>query len=542
MALIMVFVLGFAALFALGAGRGAEGLSTTLLQGPDDQMRMVQVLDWLNGQAWADTTQRRLDPPDGVPMHWSRIADLPVAALILTFELLADREAAAVWAAMLAPALLGGLFAALFVWAALPLTEGRALVPVLMIGTLVIPFQQFLPGRIDHHGLQLTLTVLALGCLLRVLIHHSNWAAVGIGIAGALSLAIGLEALPFLGAATLALTLAWIVAGDAGGARGLAVFGVSLAAATLALIHLTLPPDAWVVAACDRISLAHVGLTAIVPAAGLGALALALWRPEAGWALRFALMAVIGVTGLALVALAFPHCVGSPYAGLPAEVRYWFEKVSEAQPFHLYFLRKPGAAVAFAALPVAALVSLILCWTRTTDRRTALWPGLLVLVLSGFALLLWQIRGVTYAALTAGLGLIPFAAAVNGMADRARSILARVGLRVTVPMLAVIAVMAPYALITPEAQQQKDATARAGCEVEAAREALNDPVGLGARPLTIAAPVDAGPAVLLLSPHRVLAAPYHRNVQGLVDNRRIFAGTEDEALRTIARRKVGAIL
>jgi hypothetical protein len=54
--------------------------------------------------------------------------------------------------------------------------------------------------------------------------------------------------------------------------------------------------------------------------------------------------------------------------------------------------------------------------------------------------------------------------------------------------------------------------------------------------------VDAGPAILLLTRHRVLAAPYHRDVRGLADNRRIFAGSESEALATIARREVGAVL
>lgn len=538
----LVFILTFAALFAIGAGRGAGGLAT-LLQGPDDQMRMLQVLDWRDGQGWTDTVQKRLDPPEGVRMHWSRLADLPLGLLIAILEPLAGRTAAAVWAAMLAPPLLGALFAALYVWAALPLVPGRrALVPVLMIGTLVIPFQQLLPGRIDHHGLQLTLTALALGFLMRALTAPGAWAALGMGIAGAVSLAIGLEALPFLGAATVALTLAWVWNGEAARARALAVFGAALTAGTLVLIPLTLAPGIWAVAACDRASLVHVGLTAIVPAAGLGAVALALRKRSVSWRWRLGLMAAIGGAGLALVALAFPQCMGSPYAHLPPGVRYWFEAVSEAQPLHLYFQRKPGAAVAFAVLPIAALIALTVGWARSEDRSAPRWPALVVLALSGLALLLWEIRGVTYAALTAGLGLIPLAAAINARADRAKRILARVGLRLAVPMTAVIAVMAPYSLLTPKAVMKAEAAARAGCDVSTARAALNDPAGLGARPLTIAAPVDAGPAILLFSPHRVLAAPYHRDVRGLTDNRLIFAGSERQALRTIARRSVGAIL
>jgi hypothetical protein len=166
---IAIFILTFIALAAIGAGRGEGGLGT-LLQGPDDQMRMVEVRDWLGGQGWWDNVQRRLDPPEGVAMHWSRIADLPLAAVIAAVRPLAGRASAEVWAAILVPPLLGGLFAAFFVWAAVTLTpSGRALVPVLLIGTLVIPVQQLLPGRIDHHGLQLVLIALALGLLLRAI-------------------------------------------------------------------------------------------------------------------------------------------------------------------------------------------------------------------------------------------------------------------------------------------------------------------------------------------------------------------------------------
>ncbi|HLW92521.1 MAG TPA: hypothetical protein VKS78_14645, partial [Roseiarcus sp.] len=43
----------------------------------DDAMRMVEVRDWLAGQAWFDLHQYRLDPPGGVFMHWTRVLDVP---------------------------------------------------------------------------------------------------------------------------------------------------------------------------------------------------------------------------------------------------------------------------------------------------------------------------------------------------------------------------------------------------------------------------------------------------------------------------------
>src|SRR5450759_4858232 len=48
----------------------------------DDAMRLVEVRDWIGGQGWFDLFQHRLDPP-GASMHWSRVVDVPLAALIL---------------------------------------------------------------------------------------------------------------------------------------------------------------------------------------------------------------------------------------------------------------------------------------------------------------------------------------------------------------------------------------------------------------------------------------------------------------------------
>ena len=36
----------------------------------DDNIRYVQVKDWLAGQGWFDLRQYRLDPPGGANIHW----------------------------------------------------------------------------------------------------------------------------------------------------------------------------------------------------------------------------------------------------------------------------------------------------------------------------------------------------------------------------------------------------------------------------------------------------------------------------------------
>ncbi len=51
----------------------------------DDAMRLVEVRDLLAGQGWYDNVQYRFLPPGGVPSHWSRLVDAPIAGLILAF-------------------------------------------------------------------------------------------------------------------------------------------------------------------------------------------------------------------------------------------------------------------------------------------------------------------------------------------------------------------------------------------------------------------------------------------------------------------------
>ena len=64
----------------------------------DDNIRLAQVRAWMAGQGWYDLRQYRLNPPQGFDIHWSRLVDLPIAALILFFRLFTSP----VWAEKLA--------------------------------------------------------------------------------------------------------------------------------------------------------------------------------------------------------------------------------------------------------------------------------------------------------------------------------------------------------------------------------------------------------------------------------------------------------
>ncbi len=176
---------------------------------PDDSLRMLEVIDWLGGQSWSDIHQYRIDPAGGgVLMHWSRLVDLPIAGLILAIRPFAGGIAAERWASALAP-----LLPLLPTLGALALVARRLVGPMAGLLTLVAllfagsTLGMFQPLRIDHHGWQLALLAVALAGLADP--RRARGGAT-VGIASALSLAIGLEMIIYLALLGVAQVLFWV--------------------------------------------------------------------------------------------------------------------------------------------------------------------------------------------------------------------------------------------------------------------------------------------------------------------------------------------
>ena len=78
--LLMVFFALVAAAFVVRVMLNAGTMP--LIEDTDDAMRLVTVRDLLAGQGWFDNVQHRLNTPFGAEIHWSRLIDLPLAALL----------------------------------------------------------------------------------------------------------------------------------------------------------------------------------------------------------------------------------------------------------------------------------------------------------------------------------------------------------------------------------------------------------------------------------------------------------------------------
>ncbi len=123
------------------------------LSDTDDNMRLMQVRSWLAGQGWYDLRQYRLNPPTGLDIHWSRLVDLPIAALFLLFKPFAGAAWAERLAVGIAPLLPMGVALVALSVSVRRLVASMAwpLAVVFLLGcssTLLM----FMPERIDHHG------------------------------------------------------------------------------------------------------------------------------------------------------------------------------------------------------------------------------------------------------------------------------------------------------------------------------------------------------------------------------------------------------
>lgn len=465
------------------AMRDWAALSALHLPDTDDVVRLQQVRDWLSGQAFADLAQHRLGI-GGVEMHWSRLPDLVPASIItlltpFTGAHVAELTAVIAWPAllfMLALALTGSIARAL----------GTSAPTAIVVAALAYPASTlFLPGRIDHHGLQL---VLLLG-LVRALLGRGSWQKGAVtGLVSAASLVIGMETVPLLAIAAVVLAVRWIAEGTGEGGR-LAGYGLALSAG-LAAAALLLRTSGWSYPACDGFA---APLWRAAQLAALAPLGLALLtRRLPGRKARLVAAGLLGAIAAGAALAVSPSCL-RPYGGVdPMLARVWLANVAEAQPLP----RAPLAqAIGYAGLLLAGLGATIWMWWRSSRAEWLIVGAFQFMsLLIAFA----QLRGAYAGAMLAApalAGLIA-AARARGTAALAAAWIASAGF--------------VYPLAGAALLRDRDTTpSEARCDGKAAVAMLSKlPQGM------VAAPVDLGAYVLAATPHAVLTAPYHRNGEG----------------------------
>jgi hypothetical protein len=490
----------------------------------DSLLRLVEIRDLIGGQGWFDLHQYRMGPAGGFVMHWSRLVDAPIAAIILAVTAVTGKLATGETFALFAwttPLMAAAL--AFLLRIARSVGDDWAMMPAFIICAAALHFSGvFAPGDIDHHNVQLTLCLAAIAALI---VGRSYAAGIAAGAACALMLAVGMETLPYIAVAGLTASAAYLLGDRAEAAKDAAKaagFGLGLAGVGLAAFVATVPASDWLSPSCDAYSIPQFAVAAI---SGLGLAAIAA-SPALGRTLgrRLGALLALAIAVAVIAVTAFPQCLADPYAGLdPRLQQFWLNQVTEAQSFWGMYVT-----------PVLALAVLGLRLRRCSNA-----PGwiLMAFLTAAFAVSLWQVRGATF---SLPLAAITLAVWVGDWRHRTALTSDRTSM-LRMALVWLVSLNVTWSAVAHAASAALRDTAPAATPTGTCERPADYALLAAQPPTTVLAISNLGPPILARTPHRTLAGPYHRNVIGNLLALDAFMGTAEQAQPTIERNRIGLV-
>ncbi len=503
--------------------------------GPDDQLRTVQLRDWLAGQSWFDVTQYRIGEPDSQPMHWPRLIELPLALLVILLTPLLGSVNAEI-AVMVAVPLIG---LGLTMWLVMKIAEQlfdrkTALLAAALTATAVPVVAQLRPMRIDHHGWQI---VLALAALWTMFWPDKRKGGIALGLILSLWLTISLEGLPLSVAFIALLSWRWVIALD----EGVRLFWtlVSFLGGT---IFLYLGTQGGFDAArnyCDAISPVHIfaclaGGAIILPGIRFAPTSMV---GRAGW------LVAAGIATLAVISAIAPQCIGGAFGQIDPLVReYWYVNVREGLP--IWDQPWKETVTLLGGSVVVGLLALALIARKRPQNIDGQKLFLLVYAfLWAFVVSLLVQRAASVAAafalpLMAWLVHEAFLAARQIKSAAIRIIATAATVFLILPGPLAISLINGVSGEGGEPSSQSPAKA-----VEMACDSSESLARLSALPRSnIIAPFDFGPEILVRTPHSVLSTSHHRNDAAMADQIRIFTYAPEKAGDLLEARNIDYIV
>ena len=469
----------------------------TSLGDTDDATRLVEVRALIDGGAWFDNTLPRFGGAQPLESHWSRLIDLPLAAMLSTFELVmppatAELAVRIVWPLTLLLALL------YFLGREADLRGGRwaGVLTILLAATCFTDIVQFVPGRIDHHNAMILCATIGILQLARSLDDpDAGWSA---GALLGLGTAIGYEFLALTIAALALSVLFGILPSRSllGPSRATVTFWAVLAIAFAA----TTAPDRFFVEHCDALSL---NIVASPPVTAVGVCTVQALEGRLSLPMKLALLAAAGVAGLLVYGVAEPACLAGPFGQVDrALFPIWLDRVMETQS-----LFSIGEDAQLQAL-VSGIYLLIGLYAGAKLLRSEASETLrfdFSILVAATLLSCWQVKLLPYATCLA----VPLAAVwlTRPSETAAKPVGRKLKLALAGGALAVVGIAAAL-IFSGEPSKTK---------VDAALERTLDCAGNAAiQPLAALPPglavadVNLGPYLVALTRLDALSAPYHR--------------------------------
>lgn len=523
------------AVHLLAANIVADSVFDGGLLGTDSYMRLVRVDELASGGGWFDSTIDRSNAPFGDELHWTRPFDVLLLGLALPLSLVLGFDDALFVAGATISPLIHLVMTIALVWAAVPIV-GRGRAPMAAVVLLVQPavIGHTIAGQADHHSLQLLLLVLEIGLLARLLAEPGRpRIAIAAGMVAGLGIWISAEMTILAGFAAATLVAAWVY--DPGARlRALTWFGLGLTGTVaLAIVTERLPAD-WLTVEYDRVSVAHLAAASAVLAVACGLYGGRSWAESVRG--RIALAGAVGALATAPLALLFAGLLEGPGAQVsPAIEPIWLDFVSELQPLLPTDGESFGKMLLYVGPALICLPVAVVATWRASDDQQLLWASTAALLGLYVVLSLLHLRFASFAGV---LLAIVSAAILGDLRDWLRSMpvslwrrLAWVGAAVGLS----VGFTLGGGVVTAASSEARDPDALLGCS-----RAAFDALEVAGEPSDVTfAHINVGPELLYRTDLAIVAGPYHRNDEGILDLHHFFASSDDELSRGLATDRGG---
>lgn len=515
-----LFLFFLSILFTAGRVDFDPSLITKMI-GTDSYLRFLTLEELVNSGHWYNHHIANTNWPYGLEHHWSRVVDLLLLPFLLLFKIWLPPKLA-----MLAAALSYSTCVLLTLLITLSITirrfaanDDKALLSsFVVIAALCNPFllAYFAPGRVDHHSLLSVLLMLSLFLTIK----RQYFAA---GMVSGIGIWVSVEFFIPFSFLCLAISLRWLKTIEPGNLSLTSLFGGTLPVTLIAILT-ERPPSEFFTPIADCLSVIHLLLLLLF---WISAMILEKTR------ITHASFFVKTVSGI----LSAAFTLGITLYGYPQLMDVGFvphtDTLVKAHFNQNVGEMQPPFATRYGLIPfIPLLLTFLPLWVRIKNQNFDRTGFVLLIIALGLNLfLLTAFRWAYYAQ---PVVIILFAYAIAGFSWQKRPFL-RVG------MLSLFIAL-PLALLI--IQQEKNTTAQpsqGSCFSQIHKMIQENQ--FGELPQTVALPPDFGYELLFFTPHRILAANNHRNVEGLGDLLRVLQGnSRQKAAEIIQKRKISLIL
>jgi hypothetical protein len=375
---LLIFLLGIFLLIGFDLADGVLFAGDT-----DDLLRAIEVRAFLNAGHWYDMSFPAVRMPEVFVTPWSRLVDVPYAAIAFVLQPFVGQPPALAIAFKLWPAIMAVIYALLTLSILRRIAPAKAELPLsALFGVLILStyaIWEFSPGRIDHHNVQMLL-------LLAMLYGICRWDRLG-GIIGgaavAIGIVVGLETLPVLAVTLLALAFAWLL-GFSGSARMLQWSGLSVAVTSLLMAALVIRPADYWTPRSDTFSAPFV--EALLGFGLLSALPM-VFRRQSFSIVRTAVFVVLGIAILGGIVWQYPSLLDGPFPMIRGLAKtYWFDRIHQEKSALQFFVMDDYRSVMLLVVAgLLAVGSAPAAWRAFRDDRPVL-PILWSIVLAALLL------------------------------------------------------------------------------------------------------------------------------------------------------------